>query len=107
MGDDHLEIDVDAPSDTTALITLTGDVDSATAPMLREAVATVMFTQHPDELIIDFAAVDFLDSGGIRVLIDVHRQQRDRDGRLILANVPPAPRRVLEITGLTASLDLR
>jgi anti-anti-sigma factor len=107
MRNPKLDIDIDQPSDESVLITLTGDLDAMTAPELRDEVTTLLFTHHPHELIIDFAGVDFLDSGGIRVLIDIHRRQRDQERKLILTNVPAAPQRVLEVTGLTGTLDLR
>lgn len=107
MASSELQIEIEHPSTTTALVELTGDLDAATAPELRDTLTTTLFTHHPGELVIDFAGIDFLDSSGIRVLIDVHRKQRDADRKLVLTNVPAGPRKVLEITGLTNTLDLR
>jgi anti-anti-sigma regulatory factor len=48
-----------------------------------------------------------MDSAGVRVPIDLHRTMRERDRKLIMANVPATPRRILEVSGLTEKVELR
>ena len=67
----------------------------------------VLFSGAPTALVLDFEQVTFMDSAGVRVLIDLHRTLRERDGTLILTNVPATPRRVLEVSGLTERFELR
>ena len=67
-----------------------GDVDLASAPALREALA------DPAVVVVDMAAVTFIDAAGLGVLIEAHR--RHRAG--LTLRVPSAiVRRLLALTG--------
>jgi anti-sigma B factor antagonist len=60
-------------SDQIAIIKVSGDVDSYTAPALDQAVAEAL-AGSPAGLIIDLSAVKFLASAGLRVLVTTHQQ---------------------------------
>jgi anti-anti-sigma factor len=109
MPGSELAIEVDHARVDEGIVTvaLTGDIDTASAPRLAGELQTQLFTAAPRELVLDFAGVTFMDSSGIRVIIDIHHQQRDRDGVLILESVSDTARQVLDITGLTSHLEFR
>lgn len=66
-----------------------------------------LFTAAPRELALDFEGIVFMDSSGIRTIIELSNQLRAREGRLVLDKVPDTPRRVLEVSGLQDYLELR
>jgi anti-anti-sigma factor len=99
---DHARVD-----EGVVLVQLTGDIDTATAPRLAAELQALVFTGAPRELVLDFAGVSFMDSSGIRVIIDMHHQLRDREGLLVLESVSDTARQVLDITGLTNHLEFR
>jgi anti-sigma B factor antagonist len=86
------------PSDFTALaegaiVVVTGEVDMATAPALRKALASAV----PEDggLTVDLSGVRYLDSAGVAALFDYVR------GGLELIVRPSSPvERVLTIAGL-------
>jgi len=106
---DHLTIDVDSSQadDGIVRVRLEGELDPASAPRLQREMQALLFTAAPRELVLDFQGVTFMDSSGIRTVIELSNQLRDREGVLVLEKVPETPRRVLEVTGLTEHLDLR
>ena len=106
-GQLDIEIDQSEADSGVVVVKLTGELDPATSPQLLREVNATLFTSAPRELVLDFAGVTFMDSAGVRVLIDLHRTQRDRQGILVLQAIPETPRRVLEVTGLTGELDFR
>lgn len=108
MADSHLTVDVDHSQFGEGIVVarLTGEIDAATASVLEGEIQALIFTGAPRRLVLDFAGVDFMDSSGLRVVIDVHRTMRERDAVLVLENVPLATRRLLEVTGLTGHLDI-
>lgn len=55
---------------------------------------------------IDLSAIDFIDSSGLRVLVDAHQQLDADERRLVLGQPSDAVTRVLEITGLRDHLHL-
>ena len=81
-----------------ARITVTGEVDSSSAPVLREHLDTLL--ESPlTELTIDLAGVTFLDSAGLCVLAAVHRRVGTDVTLRVLAS-SRAVIRPLQITGL-------
>jgi anti-sigma B factor antagonist len=86
-----------------ATVVVSGELDLATAPELSAAVA-----QHRDAqlLVLDLTAVTFIDSTGVRVLIETDRSCAGSSSRLaVLAGDGPV-RRVLSLCGLDGQLAL-
>lgn len=78
---------------------LRGEVDMATASDLRAALDAYAATSE-GEVVCDCTDLDFLDSSGIAVLIDVYQELGQLDRGIRLTNVSGPLRRVLEVTGL-------
>lgn len=83
------------------LIKVIGEVDASTANLLAEAVAAAIAT-GPAEIELDCSAMSFIDSSGIRVLIDAWRRLRDQATMSIyVTNLQRGPRRTLEVCGVS------
>ncbi len=82
------------------VVTVSGEVDVATAPALRECLDRVVGLDE-GAVVVDLRGVTFIDSTGLGVLIGAHRASSDagRELRLVLAE--PRILKVFEITGLT------
>lgn len=83
-----------------------GEIDLATSGELGEALADVLEGRTATTVELDFAGVRFLDSSGILVLLRAHSRAAEQGCPLILRNVSPSVRRVLEITGVHAVLGV-
>lgn len=77
-------------------LALAGEIDAHTAPQLGAAIAEVA-TPH---VVLDMSAVEFVDSSGLRVLIEAHKALEENGGRLVLHDPSPAVRRLLEVSGV-------
>jgi anti-sigma B factor antagonist len=99
-----LEIEVQG-SDARTLVTLSGDLDAATAPSLYEKLARLE-VEDAHSVVLDLAKVTFMDSTGVGVIITAHKRLRHDNGRLIIFSPPSSVRRLFEITGLTTLLDI-
>jgi len=86
--------------DGRATVIVRGDLDAVTAPELRATLLAVI-ERAPTTLRVDLAAVEFLDSAGISVLVVGHKRSSDNGVAFELAAVPEPSRRVLELTRLT------
>lgn len=94
---DLLTVEVSEPG-PFARITATGEIDSSSAPLLREQLDTLL--ESPlSELTIDLSGVTFLDSAGLCVLAAVHRRVGGSVPLRVLAS-SRAVIRPLQITGL-------
>jgi len=76
---------------------VSGELDMATAPLLRDRLADM--GRQP--VTVDLSALTFIESAGLSVLA---RRHRDVDGGLVLRGVGPAQMRVFAVTGLDDDL---
>lgn len=95
-ADDLLQI---APSDGG--LTLIGEIDAHTAPGLGAAIEALS-----GDVALDLSGVEFVDSSGLRVLIDAHQSISGRGDSLSLHQPSDAVRRLLEISGVDEYLNV-
>jgi anti-sigma B factor antagonist len=85
------------------LLVLVGQVDAHTAPQLEEFLDPL--PDGSDPVTLEMSAVEFIDSSGLRVLIEAN-QRAERAGRtLVLRHPSRAVSRLLEISGLDGHLS--
>jgi anti-sigma B factor antagonist len=80
-------------------LTVTGEVDSSSAPVLRQHLDALL-DDDVRELTVDLTAVSFLDSAGLCVLAAAHRRAVAQEVRLRVLASSGAVVRPLQITGL-------
>ena len=90
-------------SDTVVRVTAAGEVDSTSAPVLREQIDAVLDSGAP-EFVVDLVQVTFLDSAGLCVLAGAHRRAGERGIRMRVFASSRAVIRPLQITGLWSLL---
>jgi anti-sigma B factor antagonist len=82
-----------------AWIRLEGELDISSVPDLEQAISRVE-SAGPRLLGIDLRHLSFLDSTGLRVLIDAHTRVSGANRRLVLIRGPSRVQRVFQITGM-------
>lgn len=100
----ELGLDIDRRGDWTVL-TVSGEVDVATAPSLRRRAAEVL-DSGANRLVVDMTPVEFIDSSGLGVLIGVLKRVREADGDLVLVSPHERTMRLFDITGLTEVFEI-
>jgi anti-anti-sigma factor len=95
-----LEVEVTASSAATLMVSIRGEVDMVTAPRLATALTGAIERHAPRHVVIDAAAVPFLDAAGITAFVAVHRHAADRNIGIRLINVRPLVSTVLHIVEL-------
>lgn len=81
------------------VVEVNGEVDLATAPALRGHLLSVL-RKHGNQVILDLAGVDFMDSSGLHLLLSTERRARLLGGALRLVAPQRNVTRVLQVTGL-------
>ena len=99
VGPTHLDI---AP--TPDGVVLAGEIDAYTAPELADRLTPL--PGAGTDVAIDLAAVEFIDSSGLGVIIDAHRRAMEAGRRIVLAKPSAAVVRLIEISGLNGYLTL-
>lgn len=100
-----LQIRQPAGGDGQAVVAAVGQVDLATAPQLAEALAAA-HGHGVRQIVVDLAGVDFLDSVGVRVLVEAAREAAQRQVSMSVRGAQGWVARVLEITGVDGYLHL-
>lgn len=81
-----------------------GEVDLSTCEQLAAAVNDAVASPGFEKVVVDLGEVGFLDSSGLRALVDGLKGAKARGGTLVTTNVPPLVRKAMDITGLTEVL---
>lgn len=81
-----MRIDVAAPAPSSVVVTVSGDVDSSTAPGLRGCLTEALSRPGVVDVVVDLRGVTFLDSAGLCALAVAHREAL-RAGRVVLLRV--------------------
>jgi anti-sigma B factor antagonist len=109
-----LTIEVTEMHDRTCVMLL-GELDDMSAPILRERLADLTDSDLAGDVVLDIAGVSFVDSTGLSLFIQAHKNLAARDRQLILFHPTPMAmrlalrvmaRRLLMITGLDSALRI-
>jgi anti-sigma B factor antagonist len=92
---------LDIARDVDGALVLAGEIDSYTAPDLADRLGA-----DPPIEVVDVAGVTFIDSSGLRVLVEAHQARAASGSRLVLRSPSAAVQRLLEISGLAGHLDV-
>jgi anti-anti-sigma factor len=87
------------------VIRISGDVDYLSAPELQ-AVADKLLDDGARSLVFDCSAVDFVDSGGLRVFVEAHQRADEWGGTVTVRRPRPLVVRVMQITALDSILQI-
>ena len=92
-------------SDGGVVVHLAGELDLYNAHQVRETLLACS-AEKPERLVVDLAAVEFVDSTALGVLVEARSRMADRQAFLLAA--PGAEtRRALEVSGLDRHFTVR
>ena len=81
------------------LISVTGRIDSATAPQLSDTLNALM-EEGRYRFVLDLSGTTFLSSAGLRVLINTQKNcKRHNRGEVVLACIPQNIHAALDLSG--------
>ena len=75
-----------------------GRIDTTTSEPLEQAIRKAVDGGARD-LLVDFAAVDYISSAGLRVFLVLAKRMRDLKGRLVLCGMLEPVRQVFQLAG--------
>ena len=81
------------------VVDIEGEIDHYVAPRLQRAIDDLIETGI-SHVVLDFSAVNYLDSGGIGVLFSTMKQLVPRSGQIGIVCQDPNVIRILELVGL-------
>ena len=88
---------------TEMTVTIVGRLDTTTAPQLEAELKQSM--NGVEKLVLDFAALEYLSSAGLRVLLALQKVM-NKQGEMIIKNVNETINEIFEVTGFIDILTI-
>jgi anti-sigma B factor antagonist len=85
------------------IVWATGDLDLATCSQLERSLSALQMDGRPN-IVLDLSEVGFIDSSGLRVLVQAHRQARLWDGCFFIRGASDQALQLFRLTGLDDEL---
>lgn len=101
MADTGVRLEI---TQTETGLSLSGEIDAHTAPELANHLDPL--PGAGPEVTLDVAGIEFIDSSGLRVLIEVNQRADAADRTLLIQRPSAAVKRLFEISGLTEHLHV-
>jgi anti-sigma B factor antagonist len=88
----------------TPLVALRGELDVSTTPKVEHALLQLE-GEGASVIIIDLRGLTFLDSSGLRLILEADARARREDRRLLVVPGPPEVQRVFRVTLTDARIE--
>jgi anti-anti-sigma factor len=92
-------------TDNQVMVTLEGRLDTVTSSEFEKKL-TPFFTMQAVELTLDCAAMEYISSAGLRVVLMTHKSVTAKGGRFIIRNLSNEVRSVFDMTGFSRILTI-
>jgi len=85
---------------------ISGDIDLATSPELRQALLDEISTLRRPRVIVNLRAVRYMDSSGLASLIEALKASKDAGTRFVLFGMNTTVREVFHLSKLTTFFEI-
>ena len=92
-------------TDNQVMVTLEGRLDTVTSSEFEKTVSPY-FTTPAIALVLDCAAMEYISSAGLRVVLTIHKNVTSKGGRFIISNLNNEVRSVFDMTGFSRILTI-
>jgi anti-sigma B factor antagonist len=99
---DHLRIEA-THEDDRVVLSLDGELDMASAPVLQRAIEDVEHLDKP-MVVLDLQRLQFIDSTGLRIILSARKRCDERGQELAVTRGSPQVERLLSVTGMAEHL---
>lgn len=96
-GPERLRVDSSVEAGVASIV-LGGELDLASAPRLEESLRRVEI-QRPRKIVIDLQGLAFIDSTGLRLLLQANARSNEQECELVLRPGGESIQRVFDLTG--------
>ena len=101
----RFEVSEESLDGGAGVVAVRGEIHVSTAPELSTLLADAL-SRGVTSLVLDLSEVEFIDSTGLSVLLNVLRRLTQRGGTLAVVCTNPTVLRLFEITRLESTFDI-
>ena len=87
------------------IMSVNGRVDTATAPVLEQAINKELDNGNR-KVLLDFSAVSYISSGGLRVLLATAKKLKNPGDKFGLCSLSPEVMKILKLAGFTSIFSI-
>ena len=88
------------------IIVISGRLDAAAAA-IAEGEINKMLEGEENRLLFDLSDLEYLSSGGLRVILSAAKEIRRREGKVVLAALTQYVYEIFEVSGFSAMLPIK
>jgi len=92
-----MNIDAQKVNQSTVVLAVSGRLDTANAPIFERKIK--QWGEGISGMIIDFSALEYISSMGLRVLLQTQKAMKEKNIRFVIKNMNESVKEVFEITG--------
>ena len=86
------------------IVAIAGSLDSTTSPEAQKSIDSVVTRAR--KVVLDFSALDYISSAGLRVLLGAAKQLRGSGGSLGMFGLNQSVKEVFDISGFSSILPV-
>jgi anti-anti-sigma factor len=87
-------------------IAIKGRLDAATSPVAEENINKIMEGDE-NRLLFDFSDLEYLSSGGLRIILGASKEIRRREGKVMLCCLNQYVNEIFEVSGFSAMIPIK
>ncbi len=88
------------------IIAIDGRLDAASAPVAGGEINKALQGEQ-NRLLFDLSSLEYLSSGGLRVILGAAKEIKRRDGKVALAALKQYVYEIFEVSGFTAMIPIK
>ena len=92
-------------TETATIVSLQGQLNSTNA-VATEAQVLTLVDAGARHLLLDFSALEYISSAGLRMVLVIAKRLKQDGGKLVLCSMQPAIREVFDVSGFLAILNV-
>ena len=101
-----MDMQLEKEGENRLLLTCSGDIGWEDRDLLVETIREALEAAGPPQILMDIESVSFVNSAGIGALFQLTEMVRERNGRLVMAKVPPSLDKLFRTVGLNRLVPL-
>jgi len=87
------------------VVSVKGRMDAVSSPEFEKEMAAFIAEENK-VLILDFAALDYISSAGLRSILTITKKLKEKDGKLLIAGLKGMVKEVFEISGFRSIIPI-
>jgi len=87
------------------IVTVNGRLDANTAPVADKTIKKIL-KKDCLRMIFDFSTLDYLSSGGLKVILGATKELRRKEGQIVLCSLSKFVKEIFDVSGLNSLIPI-